>query len=144
MAIRKTTVVLVTLMAVLLSACSFNRTPNRAPVEDRTGSKPRPVVRPSNDTPAMPVDPENAAKPGFYTVKPGDTLNRIGFAVGQQPGDIARWSNLGNPNVLEVGQVLRVAPPAAEAQVAQTKPVTPPGVVGAPVPLPRCPHHCPR
>lgn len=136
MAFRKTTVVWLALMAVLLSACSFNRTPNRAPVEDRTGSKPRPIVRPSNDTPVMAIDPESAGKPGFYTVKPGDTLNRIGFTVGQQPGDIARWSNLSNPNVLEVGQVLRVAPPASEAQVAQTRPVTPPSVLGAPVPMP--------
>lgn len=133
-AFRNSTVVVLALMAVLLSACSFNRTPNRAPVEDRTGSKPRPIVRPSNDTPAM-VDAENAGKPGFYTVKPGDTLNRIGFEVGQRPADIARWSNLPNANVLEVGQVLRVTPPPSELPVAQTKPVTPPGILSAPVPM---------
>ncbi len=133
---RNSTVVVVALMAVLLSACSFNRAPNRAPVEDRAGSKPRPIVRPSNDTPTVAPDAENAGKPGFYTVKPGDTLNRIGFEVGQRPADIARWSGLANPNVLEVGQVLRVVAPPSEAPVAQTKPVIPPGILSSPVPTP--------
>ncbi len=124
MAFRNTTVLALALIAVVLSACSFNRAPNRAPVEDRAGSKPRPVVRPSNDTPPMAVDVENAVRPSTYTVRPGDTLNRIGFELGQRPADIARWNNLANINSLEVGQVLRVSPPASEPAVAQTKPVT--------------------
>jgi len=55
---------------------------------------------------------ENAGKPGYYTVKPGDTLIRIGLDNGQNWRDIARWSQLENPNAIEVGQVLRVTPPA--------------------------------
>lgn len=70
-----------------------------------------------NGTPA--VDPrtlpgyENMGKPGYYTVKPGDTLIRIGLEYGQSWKDIARWSNLENANVIEVGQVLRVVPPGS-------------------------------
>jgi lipoprotein NlpD len=105
-------------LVLQLGACSFNRTPNRAPVEDRGGSLPRPE--------RLAPGAENAGKPGYYTVKPGDTLNRIALETGQSPRDIARWSAVGNPNVLEVGQVLRVTPPET---VATVRPVTPPSVL---------------
>ena len=36
---------------------------------------------------------------------------RIGLDTGQNWRDVARWNNLENPNLIEVGQVLRVAPP---------------------------------
>jgi len=65
---------------------------------------------------------ENAGKPGYYTVKPGDTLIRIGMDNGQSGRDIARWNNLTNPNLIETGQVLRVWPPQQE-QVVASKPV---------------------
>ncbi|MDO8263286.1 MAG: peptidoglycan DD-metalloendopeptidase family protein [Gallionella sp.] len=68
---------------------------------------------------------ENMGKPGYYTVKPGDTLIRIGLEHGQAAKDIARWSNLENPNRIEVGQVLRVVPPTASAtNGVVAKPVT--------------------
>jgi lipoprotein NlpD len=62
---------------------------------------------------------ENAGKPGYYTVKPGDTLIRIGMDNGQSGRDIARWNKLDNPNLIEAGQVLRVVPPAPEAPLAR-------------------------
>ncbi len=51
---------------------------------------------------------------------------RIGLETGQNWRDIARWNGIDNPNVLEVGQVLRVAPPPTEATA---RPVAPPAVV---------------
>jgi lipoprotein NlpD len=82
-------------------------------------------------TPIKPLPgAENAGKPGYYTVKPGDTLIRVGLETGQGWKDIARWNNLDNPNLIEVGQVLRVAPPAPAAQAVLsdtgvvTRPVT--------------------
>lgn len=72
---------------------------------------------------------ENAGKPGYYTVKPGDTLIRIGLETGQSWKDIARWSSLENANLIEVGQVLRViAPVAAE----RPRPATAAGTTRAP------------
>ena len=68
---------------------------------------------------------DGAAGPGQYVVKPGDTLVRIGLDTGQNWRDIARWNSIDNPNVLEVGQVLRVVPPGSEAGVATTRPVAP-------------------
>jgi lipoprotein NlpD len=72
---------------------------------------------------------ENAGKPGYYTVKPGDTLIRIGLETGQSWKDVARWNNLDNPNLIEVGQVLRVAPPAPASQAVASDT----GVVTRPV-----------
>jgi lipoprotein NlpD len=69
---------------------------------------------------------ENAGRPGFYTVKPGDTLTRIGLDAGQSPQDVVRWNHIENPNRIEVGQVLRVAPPTDGEVVV--KPVTKPSI----------------
>jgi lipoprotein NlpD len=103
---------------------------NRAPVEDRgTAVSSAPVV-------VTPVKPppgfENAGKPGFYTVKPGDTLIRIGLESGQSHKDISRWNALDNPNKIEVGQVLRILPPVTEAG-AVSKPVTSGTVTTTPI-----------
>ena len=108
--------------AVLLVAACSSTGPNRAPVEDRgTGMTRAPVS--AMDPAGIKLLPgaENAGKPGYYTVKPGDTLIRIGLDTGQNWRDIGRWSNLENPNLIEVGQVLRVVPPET---VAVARPVT--------------------
>jgi len=67
---------------------------------------------------------ENAGKPGYYSVRPGDTLTKIALDHGQAWRDIAKWNGLDNPNMIEVDQVLRVAPALMEAAAnRQTKPV---------------------
>ena len=40
---------------------------------------------------------------------------RIALDNGQNWRDLARWNQLDNPNVIEIGQVLRVSPPPVEA-----------------------------
>ena len=111
-------------VVLVLGGCG-SRLLNRAPVEDRmsSGGAAAPVVI-EGATPAVkqPLGFENAGKPDYYTVKPGDTLIRIGLDHGQGAKDIARWSGVENPNRIEVGQVLRVAPPVETGVV--TKPVT--------------------
>lgn len=49
--------------------------------------------------------------PGFYRVERGDTLSKIARSNRQSVQSIVRWNNLTNPDSIEVGQVLRVAPP---------------------------------
>jgi lipoprotein NlpD len=116
-----------TLSAVVLAvlaACSASpRAP--APVEDRVASRPLAAV--SAESKPLP-GAENAGKPGYYTVQKGDTLTRIGLDHGQAWRDLARWNNLGNPDVIEVGQVLRVAPPGAavEANGVVVRPISSP------------------
>ncbi|MDZ7918571.1 peptidoglycan DD-metalloendopeptidase family protein [Rhodoferax sp.] len=108
---------------VVLSGCSSTSV-NRAPVEDRGSSagKTGTVSDPRTQAVKQPPGFENAGKAGYYTVKPGDTLMRIGLETGQGHKDIARWNALDNPDKIEVGQVLRVVPPVADT-VAVAKPV---------------------
>ncbi|MDB5874317.1 MAG: LysM peptidoglycan-binding protein [Ramlibacter sp.] len=108
--------------AGLLAGCaSSSRTP--APVEDRsTGARSQPGA--TEAAKGLPGS-DNAGKPGYYTVRPGDTLIRISLDSGQNWRDIVRWNNIDNPNVIEVGQVLRVIPPVtATTEVAVARPVT--------------------
>ena len=127
--------------ALLVVGCASST--HKAPVEDR-----KPVARPSGSAPAaapvpstpasvvdvagskpLPPGSENAGKPGFYTVRPGDTLMRIGLDSGQNWRDIARWSSIENSNLIEVGQVLRVAPPVVDSAGVTVRPVVPAGRV---------------
>ena len=112
------------LALAVLAGCSTTRTP--APVEDRNaGVRKAPAVSevkpPAAAASAAPVE----LKPGQYLVKPGDTLMRIALDNGQSWRDIARWNNIENPNIIEVGQVLRVAPPTADSGPV-TRPVATP------------------
>lgn len=115
--------------SLLLSACGTSL--QRAPVEDRN-------PQPSRGAPAapaaaasaasapeakLPPGAENAGKPGYYTVKPGDALARIALDNGQSWRDVAKWNNLENPNRIEVGQVLRVVPPGVDASAVTAKPI---------------------
>jgi lipoprotein NlpD len=121
----------------LVTACASHKAPNNAPVEDRSNGQGRATVGEATPAPVAAKPPpgiENAGKPGYYSVKPGDTLIRIGLDTGQNWRDIARWSGLDNPNILEVGQVLRVVPPSGESPAAVTKPVNAAVVTAAPLP----------
>ena len=123
---RLGSVLALVVVGALLGGCG-SRTLNRAPVEDRgTGAGKSVAMDPSAQAVKQLPGFENAGKPGYYTVKPGDTLIRIGLDHGQASKDIARWNNLENPNRLEVGQVLRVIPPTATATASGVvaKPVT--------------------
>jgi len=141
---RQSWMVISVLSVCLLAACT-SRPRGPIPVEDRVAgqSTSRPVQRvqpqaasdsaratapvatssPVSMGPAM-AGSENAGKPGYYSVRPGDTLTKIALDHGQAWRDIAKWNGLDNPNVIEVDQVLRVAPPLMEAAAnRQTKPV---------------------
>ena len=127
--------VLCILATCALVACS-SKPRGPIPVEDRVAGQP-PVRVPQQpmqvqrlSSPVAVSSPvsmgtlpgaENAGKPGYYSVRPGDTLTKIALENGQAWRDIAKWNGLDNPNVIEVDQVLRVVPPATvEAKPAAT------------------------
>ena len=128
-------------VAVCLLAACTSRPRSPIPVEDRvagqSSARPPQKAQPQASTPSAPVatsspvsmgptmpGSENAGKPGFYSVRSGDTLTKIALDHGQAWRDIAKWNGLDNPNLIEVDQVLRVAPPVPEvAAIKQTKPV---------------------
>jgi lipoprotein NlpD len=101
----------------VLAACSSRM--DMAPVVDRTGA--------AIGTTAAQTPDNGPPPPGYYRVKPGDTLYRIALENGQNYHDIAAWNNLSNPNAIEVGQLMRVAPPGANLSAAT------PGVATAPI-----------
>ena len=111
------------LSAIVLSGCANKNRP--APVEDRSPNAARAPAK-------MVASADNAGKPGFYSVKSGDTLIRIGMDNGQSWRDIARWNNIENPNLIETGQVLRVTPPEETGVVV--RPVSSTNVVTSPAP----------
>lgn len=127
-------------VGVLLSGCG-STVLNRAPVEDRGSVSGKAAM--DARTAAVKQLPgfENAGKPGYYTVKPGDTMIRIGLETGQSHKDITRWNSIENANKIEVGQVLRVVPPVANdttaaastASVAVAKPVSTSSVTSTPI-----------
>jgi lipoprotein NlpD len=64
------------------------------------------------------------APPGYYRVKRGDTLARIALDNGQSPRDLAQWNNLSNPNLIEVGDLILVKPPANSRMTVKPIPKT--------------------
>lgn len=129
---------LVLTSSLLLTACGTSL--HRAPVEDRNPQQPKasaPAVPASAASAAsapevkLPPGAENAGKPGYYTVKPGDALARIALDNGQSWRDLAKWNSLDNPNRIEVGQVLRVVPPGVDASAVTAKPIASAGKVEA-------------
>ena len=121
-----------------LAGCGTRMT--RAPVEDRgTAAVPTAdvVSAPVASSTTAAVGPAGVAA-GTYVVKPGDTLIRIGLDTGQSWKDIARWNQITNPNLIEVGQTLRVVAPGTVATASApnssgvvTQAIAPPTVVTA-------------
>lgn len=91
-------------VGVFLAGCASNVP---APVTER--GQPRSV---ENGVAAV------ALKPGEYMVKKGDTLRSIALEHGQEYKELAAWNHLDNPDVINVGQVLRVVPPESQPAAA--------------------------
>jgi lipoprotein NlpD len=120
-------------VAVLMALVGCETTSLRAPIEDRgrSGGSATSGASVSTSAPKSLPGVENAGKPGYYTVKPGETLIRIALDAGQNWRDVAAWNNIENPNLIEAGQVLRVVPPGADPNaptLANAKPVLTPKI----------------
>jgi lipoprotein NlpD len=125
----------VVLLALLAGCAAPTQPVRRAPVVDRS-PVPAPVKSPTapatvapSTAPVVGLPPgaENAGRPGYYTVRSGDTLIRIALDSGQNWRDLQAWNGLPDPNRIEVGQVLRVVPPVAEPVVAASAASAPAG-----------------
>ena len=123
------------LALLLMSGCAPTHRP--APVSERTPSaKPAAKPAPTPAAPAREADPRAER----YTVKKGDTLYLIALDHGLDYKELAEWNNLDNPDVIRIGQQLRlrapastvVATPLKSAPVVEGRPVgsAPPAAVG--------------
>ncbi|TBR14673.1 MAG: LysM peptidoglycan-binding domain-containing protein [Rugosibacter sp.] len=106
------------LLCALLSGCA-NYAP--VPVVDRHG---KPTANNAGSSTSS-----RTVTPGMYLVKKGDTLYSIALEHGQDYKDVAAWNQLDNANLIKVDQLLRVAPPESDVQVAVVKPVTTSGPI---------------
>jgi lipoprotein NlpD len=109
------------LLLPLLAGCA-SHTP--APVVDRGSA---PVAEKQKLAVPAPLVTADAGS-GYHVVKKGETLYGIALDHGQDYKDVAAWNNLENPNLIRIGQQLRIAPPDGGA-VAVAKPV----IASAPV-----------
>ena len=109
----------------VLTACATRL--DNAPVVDRSNTFGTQNAQQPGAAAAQPPAPLGPPPPGYYRVKPGDTLYRIALENGQNYRDIATWNNLSNPNQIEVDQLLRVAPPGANVAAVT------PGVATSPI-----------
>ncbi|MBI1989635.1 MAG: peptidoglycan DD-metalloendopeptidase family protein [Betaproteobacteria bacterium] len=119
----------------LLLAYGCASTPRQAPVIERKPAVARPAVKPS-----PPAEREADSRPDYYTVRKGDTLYTIALDHGLDYRELVEWNNITNPNVIRVGQRLRLKAPVSSAVATPLKSapeVTPlktaPEVGGTPV-----------
>lgn len=151
--------VLSSLLSLVLAACSSVPL-SQPPVEQRGFQKIPPVYAPGGNQVANRLAVSGAssptaaaasqpARPGYYVVQQGDTLYRIATRFGTNWQTLAQWNGLTDANAIEVGQSLRVVPPAGGAAsapapgpgAAQAYPVAP---APATHPAPAAPPSTPR
>lgn len=92
------------------------------------------VPAPVRDGSGAPVT--TAPRQDIHVVRQGETLLSISRQYGQSTRDLVQWNNLGDPNQIQVGQELRIAPlgGTADVAVAMPLPVSPEPVVVSPSP----------
>ncbi|MEI6115474.1 MAG: peptidoglycan DD-metalloendopeptidase family protein [Burkholderiales bacterium] len=84
-------------LVVALAGCA-SASGNRAPVTDLNAHS-----------------QASSSSPPTYTVKPGDTLSKIARATGVDENTIKRLNNISNPNLIRVGQTLKLSDKADSA-----------------------------
>jgi LysM repeat protein len=108
------------LPSTVTAAAQANATPTPSPVA---------TARPTSAATPSPAATSNAAKPtpslavsadNKYTVQAGDTLFGIAIRLGVDFDDLVSINNIDDPNVLKIGQVLKIPPRKATPTAAGT------------------------
>ncbi len=111
-------------VAALLAGCASR--PTSAPVADRAPAAVAGAKPPVPEVAPVPGATVRSSPDGYYRVRRGDTLYSIALDHGADPRDVREWNRLDNPDRIQPGQVLRVAPPENNQAAAP-----PPVQVGA-------------
>lgn len=127
----KTTQLIIALLVVASIAGCAARRP--APIAD--ARPPAGSAKPATPAPAAEPGPSAASespKPSLgdkvHVIQKGDTLISVALANGLDYRELAMWNNIENPNVIKLGETLRLTPPgtpAAATAAAQPKPGEP-------------------
>ena len=119
--------------ALLLGACASTTVVREEPA-------PSPIY--TDARPSRAAAPPARRGPS-HVVQAGDTLYGIAFRNSLDWREVARWNDIGEPYVIQPGQVLRLSPPrpTATRPAASRPPAAPaaPVVASGPPPMPRGP-----
>ena len=132
------------ILIATLAACAARRP---APVSDSRPSPDPRATAPADTQPAP--DTLAAAKPieaeRVHVIQKGDTLISIALQNGLDYRELAAWNNIENPNVIKLGETLRLTAPGAPVIVAGSaaqpkpgEPVATPLII-TPMPTPATP-----
>jgi len=104
-------------MAVLLAGCSSGG--HRAPIIEHGE-----VVKKSAKSPdvTQKITPEKDWRPQTYIVQKGDTLYSIAFNYGLDHRELAELNNIQDPNMIQIGQQIRLLPGDVAAAPVESKP----------------------
>lgn len=112
------------LCLLLLAGCEG---PGFAPIRDETRPPPDAgKTKPQAAKPAAAAQLPQSRLEGQHIVQKGDTLFAIAFQHGLDYRDLAFWNNLTSPDLIKIGQVLRLTPPddaAGRARGVETIPL---------------------
>ena len=64
--------------------------------------------------------PTWSSQPDEHIVRRGETLFAIAWRYGKDPGDVARWNQLGNGSLIYPGQVIRLTPQSGSSRRSTT------------------------
>jgi len=108
--------------AAALAGCASSG--GHAPVSEHGAAEKKPAISAVTQVNKS-VQPEKDWRPQTYVVQKGDTLYSIAFNHGLGYHEIAEINNIQNPDVIQVGQEIRLFPAGAVAikpKVAESKP----------------------
>ena len=89
-----------------------------APIANKSAARPEPVTIHSASTSQK---TQRLTRPAFHTVQRGDTLYSVAWGFGIDFRNLTKWNRLSNPNLIKVGQRLRLsAPPGQSNQASGT------------------------
>jgi lipoprotein NlpD len=100
-------------LIVLLAGCASHRP---APVSEARTATPQQGAPIVSSTPKPMPEPVTPPKPlasddKVHVIQKGDTLISIALANGLDYRELALWNNIDNPNVIKLGEALRLTPP---------------------------------
>ncbi len=110
----------VLLLVATLAACAARRP---APVIESRPVASKPVeTKPATPSTPAPVEVKPTEPEKVYVIQKGDTLISIALANGLDYRELAMWNNIENPNVIKLGDSLRLTAPGAAASTPSATP----------------------
>lgn len=129
---------------LVIAGCASNYD---APIEQKSALPLRPTAQAAPRAPASAFADRERPTPALHVVASGDKLLTIAWRYGLDVRDLIRWNQITNPDLIVVGQALRLRPPTpppvlsmrasglSPAAPAPVAPVTMSGAGYEPVPM---------